>query len=259
MRRPQRTQRGISLIEAVVALAVMSFGMLAYVGMQSTLRFNSDLAKQRSEAVRIAQEAIEQWRAYSFVATNVDQTDYAEIATVAAENLNPPNVNTTFTMTRTVVDAATMPAAPRMKTLVVDVGWQDRNGDPQSVRLSTTIAASPPELAGTLSVPGAGGLLRLPQGRQANIPAGATPLVGGRSAFAPPGAVTPVVLVFNNLSGVITSVCTFPVGADESQLVNATICVNEPSWLISGFVRFSLGPNPDGAKPRKASKRASTR
>jgi Tfp pilus assembly protein PilV len=249
MRPARHTVRGISLIEAVVALAVMAFGMLAYVGIQSSLRFNSDVAKQRSEAVRIAQEAIERWRAYSFVATNVDETDYAEIATVAAQNLNQPNVNTTFTMTRTVVDAATTPAAPRMKTLVVDVGWQDRNGEPQSVRLSTTIAASPPELAGSLSVPGAGGPLRLPQGRNAGIPAVATDVGGGRSAFAPRGAVAPVVWLFDNLSGVITSVCTFPLGADESQLVNANNCINAPSWLISGFVRFSPGEHPEAAAP----------
>ncbi len=63
MRRRHPRQRGISLIEAVVALAVMAFGMLAFVGLQSSLRFNGDVAKQRAEAVRIAQEAIEQWRA----------------------------------------------------------------------------------------------------------------------------------------------------------------------------------------------------
>ena len=58
-------QRGVSLIEAIVAMAVMAFGMMAIVGLQTTLRQNSDIAKQRSEAVRIAEEAIEQWRGYS--------------------------------------------------------------------------------------------------------------------------------------------------------------------------------------------------
>ena len=46
-------------------MAVMAFGMMAIVGLQTTLRLNSDIAKQRSEAVRIAEEAIEEWRAFS--------------------------------------------------------------------------------------------------------------------------------------------------------------------------------------------------
>lgn len=250
MRRTRHAERGLSLIEAVVALAVMAFGMLAYVGIQSSLRFNSDVAKQRSEAVRIAQESIEQWRAYSFVESAVGSTDYVELATVLPVAPVPGQAtNTDYWLTRTVVDAATTPAAPRMKTLVVDVRWQDRNGETQTVRLSTTIAASPPELAGTLSVPGTGGPVRLPQSRHAGIPAVAIDVGGGKSAFAPPGAVVPVVWLFDNLSGVITSVCTFPANADESQLVNATNCVNAPSWLISGFVRFSLGDHPDAATP----------
>lgn len=59
--------RGVSLIEALVALAVMAFGMLGVVGMQSTLRFNSDVSKQRSEAVRIVQETVEQRRNFSTI------------------------------------------------------------------------------------------------------------------------------------------------------------------------------------------------
>jgi Tfp pilus assembly protein PilV len=245
MRRGQRAARGISLIEAVVALAVMAFGMLAFVGLQSSLRFNGDMAKQRSQAVRIAQEAIEEWRAYSGVEADA-ATDYAEIITTAGEAV--VSENTTYTLVRTVVDAAASPSAPRMKTLVADVSWQDRNGETQTVRLSTTIAASPPELAGSLSVPDAGGAPRLPQDRNPVIPRGAVDVPGGKSAFRPPGAEVTVVWLFDRLSGVITSVCTFP-GDDLSQLVPADSCVNTPSWLISGFVRFSPGPNPDAAAP----------
>ncbi len=64
----RRAQRGVSLVEAIVAMAVMAFGMMAIVGLQTTLRANSDVAKQRSEAVRIAEEAIETARAFSLMA-----------------------------------------------------------------------------------------------------------------------------------------------------------------------------------------------
>ena len=54
-----RSSRGVSLIEALVALAVMAFGLLGVVGMQSTLRVNADVSRQRAEAVRMAQEKME--------------------------------------------------------------------------------------------------------------------------------------------------------------------------------------------------------
>ncbi len=87
-----RAQRGVSLVEALVALAVMAFGMMAIVGVQSTMRQNADIAKQRSEAVRIAQEAIERWRAYSVLDTTAGRTAYADIATQEPE-LNPDSLN----------------------------------------------------------------------------------------------------------------------------------------------------------------------
>jgi Tfp pilus assembly protein PilV len=247
MRQARRAMHGFSLIEAIVALAVMAFGMLAFVGLQGTLRFNSDVSKQRSEAVRIAQQAIEEWRAFSFVEPDVDEMDYAQIATLPDVNLIPPNVNTTFTLSRTIIPAANA-TSPRTKTLVVDVGWDDRNGVRQSVRLSTTIAGTPPELAGALSVPGAGGPLRLPEGRSPSVPQGAVGVGGGKSAYRPPGAPLTTVWLFDNLSGVVTSVCTFP-GTDLSQLVPATQCTSQPSYLISGFVRFSFTAPADADAP----------
>jgi Tfp pilus assembly protein PilV len=95
--------RGVSLVEAMVALAVMAFGMLAVVGVQSTLRLNGDIAKQRSEATRIAQENLEKGRAFVAIeaadappgqswAAIVDDTD----------TVTPSNSNTTYTVERRV-------------------------------------------------------------------------------------------------------------------------------------------------------------
>ena len=39
---------GVSLIEALVALAVMAFGILGVVGMQSNMRTGADISRQRS-------------------------------------------------------------------------------------------------------------------------------------------------------------------------------------------------------------------
>ena len=85
-------QRGVSLIEALVALAIMAFGMLGIVGMQSSLRTNADISKQRSEAVRIAQEVIEQRRAFWVLAAAAGVTAYADIVT----GLRPAEVRASF-------------------------------------------------------------------------------------------------------------------------------------------------------------------
>lgn len=238
MRVQRRALRGISLIEAVVALAVVAFGMLAYVGIQSTLRFNSDVAKQRAEAVRIAQEAIEQWRAYAGIETTDPSVDYEEISSAAAESVTGATTNTTFTLVRNVVDAADAPASPRMKTLFVDVGWQDRHGDPQTVRLSTTIAAVPPELGGTLSIPQAVGQLSPVLGRHPAVPVEAENLGDGTSRFQPPqGGGGAVSWVFDNTTGVITSICD-----------PAPNCTPVNALLLSGFLRFATGEiQPTGA------------
>jgi Tfp pilus assembly protein PilV len=243
MRRPQRFTRGISLIEAVVALAVMAFGMLAYVGLQSSLRFNSDVAKQRSEAVRIAQQAIEEWRSYAQIEPVDVITDYADLATSGPTTISPADSNTVFTLNRTVTSAGTTPDAPPMKTLAAEVVWQDRNGDWQRVRLSTTIAASPPELAGTLSVPGLVGPSRQPLRRNPAIPLVAKDLGGGISGFKPPGSGSTTVWVFNNATGVIAGVCN-SVSTGQSALTATDVhsCSDNANGLpLSGFVRFATG------------------
>ncbi|HMO48585.1 MAG TPA: hypothetical protein PKB14_21485 [Rubrivivax sp.] len=248
MKRQQHIASGISLIEAVVALAVIAFGMLAYVGLQSSMRFNSDVAKQRAEAVRIAQQAIEEGRAYSVVETKTGQTAYADLADGSTSTVVTGD-NGSFTLQRTVTDAATttdpllIGAAPRMKTLTVDVSWQDRNGETQNVRLSTTITASPPELAGTLALPRSGGGAH---GRHAAIPVRADTLSdnGRFSVYRPSGVTGAPVFVFNNMTGMIVGMCNGATLAQTSTwaAIQSLNCDNNANALpLSGFVRFSTG------------------
>jgi Tfp pilus assembly protein PilV len=243
--------RGVSLVEAMVALAVMAFGMLAVVGVQSTLRLNADIAKQRSEATRIGQEDLEKRRA--FLAIDTADVPLGELAWAGivqgTYNERPANSNTTYTVQRTVNTYTDPPA----KALSVEVSWHDRSGQRQWVTLSTAIAAAAPALSGTLHVrPGtaAAGPVRRPFKRHPTIPANAKAFPDGRSAFVPPNHPR-LVLVFNNVTGLITGVCDFGPESqgftnDNIQPADVASCDNNTlAQLLTGFVRFwrDTGPS----------------
>jgi Tfp pilus assembly protein PilV len=241
-RHHSRRSRGVSLIEAMVALAIMGFGMLAVVGVQATLRLNADIAKQRSEATRLAQEAMEDQRAFRPIDVTAGQFAFADIATSVPQTVTLPTTNTTYTVSRNVVEYGNPPS----KALSVTVAWNDRTGQPQQVILRSVIAAAAPALSGTLAVrPGAaaGGPVRRPFSRHPTIPVLAKDFGTGRSGFVPTWQ-SRYVFVFNNVTGVITGVCDF--GFWGSGLTNDTITPsdvascddNTQAQLLSGFVRF---------------------
>ncbi len=238
-----KSQRGVSLVEAIVAMAVMAFGMMAIVGLQSTLRQNSDIAKQRSEAVRIGEAAIEEWRAFATMPTTAGLMAYDDIPIGVLADQAVNGDNATFTLKRTVTPGQ------GWKSIQVVVAWNDRSGQEQSITLNSLIGRTEPALSGILSLPPAAVPISQPLGRNPAVPAGAIPFGDDRSTYRPPGAPDTTVWVLDNLSGVITSVCSFPIDGDPALLVNPENCIEQPHWLISGFVRFSFGPNPNATDP----------
>jgi Tfp pilus assembly protein PilV len=241
MRQARRYSRGVSLIEAVVALGVMAFGMLGVAGMQSSLRQNADIARQRAEAVRLADEAIEQARAYSVVNTDGAgvKRAYEDIATLAS----PESIagrNATYARAITVNEVAAM----GYKSLKVEVTWDDRTGNPQSVLFGTQILRSPPELAASLIIPGSGTVAQNPGGRDSSIPSSATPNGDGTSTFNPPGA-GPIAWVFTDSTGMVEKRCV------------GSVCSAAGFYarLLQGYISFdrstpgspdSRGENPVG-------------
>lgn len=230
----RRHVRGVSLIEALVALAVMGFGILAIFGMQLTLRNTGDMSKQRAEAVRIAQATLESARAYSVLDTTSGQKAYADIQDQPATEFVGPATNTTFTVTIDTVDHFTSPTAPRSKAAALTVAWPDRTGAAQAIALRSLIAGVPPELAGTLAVPGERSPgERARGGRHVALPRMAIDQGDGTSHFSPPGGET-VVWVFDNLTGDILSICTLTPGT----------CTDTHALLLAGFIRFATGDPP---------------
>ncbi|MDP2008239.1 MAG: hypothetical protein Q8K45_21415 [Rubrivivax sp.] len=251
-------QRGVSLIEAVVALGVMAFGMLALVGVQATLRGSGDLSRQRSEAVRIAQETMENYRGYAALAGTSGEIDFAEIVTITRTAVDPADtalegrLSTTFSST---ITAPVLTNSAAMKPVAVTIDWQDRNGQFQSVELRSLVAGVPPELAGSLVLPPSREAFAGPGARHRNVPISAMTLPGvGLSVFKPPRRVSgEVAWIFNNLTGLVTRLCDVDAASTNESLAaslttsDLAACTSVTAQLLSGYVRFANG-NPTAAE-----------
>jgi type IV pilus modification protein PilV len=230
----EHSQAGFSLIEALIAMLVLAFGMLAIASFQTTLSRNSDIAKQRAEATRLAQERIEELRSFA---------SFAGYAALAAGSDTLTGVsNTTFARAWSFPDGST--AADPRRVLKVAVEWTDRTGEAQTevagrgVVLMSVIAeadategaglALPPPVDGT-------GIIRRPLARSINIPIPAVMLGGANSGYSTLGwgGASGGWLVFGNVSGDVVYKCaTQP---DDTTSIPST-CTAVLGYLLLGFV-----------------------
>jgi len=251
-RRSAHRQRGVTLIEALLAFLVLAGGMLSMARLQLHLQAHADLSRQRSEATRIAQEDIESLRAFAFLqaaAAASGATPYERIATVTSsvEHLNGAAMNTVFQLTREINDSH----SARLKAATVSVAWAARDGSEQRAVLDSVVAGENPVLAGALTL--APSLLTPTSGyaRSPGIPASAKSLGDGRSALKP-GIAGSTAWVFDNLSAQVTQRCTDLPGSLTTRQLSVsdlTQCRELRGRWVSGTVRFSNAspPNPEAA------------
>lgn len=250
-------QRGVSLVEALVALLVMSFGMVALVGILSSLRRAEDLARQLGEAQRIAQSEIVRLRTFSVIdrppaaASGVVAFSDLAVGTTVVRTETPADSNVTYTVTRTSAWSAT---TPNLAEVRVSVAWTDRVGDAQTLALDTLIAAVDPLFSGSLAVPQPVGITRQPANRSPEIPVGAKDLGDRSSAYKPsPGGGT--AWVFDNQTGLITKSCSVGTGIATSAITSGdlTSCSSVSNgYFVSGTIRFSMTAPPNARVPEAA-------
>jgi Tfp pilus assembly protein PilV len=65
----QRSQLGMSVLEALIAFSVLAVSALAVMRIQTDLRYSAALSQQRLQASRLAQQQVENWRAIPVVST----------------------------------------------------------------------------------------------------------------------------------------------------------------------------------------------
>jgi prepilin-type N-terminal cleavage/methylation domain-containing protein len=252
-----QVRRGFTLIEALVAMVVLAFGMLAIAGFQVTLSRNSEVSKQRSEAVRLGQLKLEELRSFQTVTSDGAGGAYDYVSDVVSgtdmilpTGANAYATNTSFTRTwgLTRADGVTAATGSDLEKWVnVLVTWQDRTGQSQEVRLRSVISRSDPIDLGTLFTGPGGQKARTPKNRNINIPYPAVDLAGGKtSAFRPPGAG--VTFVFDNVTGDVLGFCNQALAAGASVSLTGTVtggCTAEKAFLLSGYIHF-LNSSPSG-------------
>ncbi len=247
---------GFALVEALVALLVVAFGMMAIAAFQYTLSRSSDIAKQRTEATRIAEREIDRLRSFGQRGPDADPNDglltFAEDLQTGTSLL--PDVSGTFTntvyRTQRVISAPTAPVpsiGERFRWVNVVVRWDDRTGVEQSVTLSTAISdGTPTDLGGLSGGRGLATTLR-PKNRNINIPYPAVNLAGGTSsAFVPPPGNA--IFTFNNDTGNVTQSCratSYPItGISRSGTTATALATGHP--FTTGMRVTIVGASPAG-------------
>jgi type II secretory pathway pseudopilin PulG len=261
--KQQRTQArrsnrasGFAILEALVALLVVAFGMMAIAAFQFTLSRSSDLAKQRTEATRIAQKEIDRLRAFGQRGADADPSDDVltfvqdlQVGSTELADVSGAFTNTVYRSER-VISAPTTPVpsiGERFRWISVVVSWEDRTGGAQNVTLSTAISDGvPTDLGGLGSGRGLASTLR-PRNRNVNIPYPAVNLAGGTSsAFMPPPGNA--IFTFNNVTGNVTQSCRatlYPITGISSSGATATaLAAGHP--FATGMRVTIVGASPAG-------------
>jgi Tfp pilus assembly protein PilV len=255
-------QRGTSLLESLLAFAVLAAGVLSMSMLQQHMHAHADVARQRSEAVRIAQHDIESMRAFATVHSSADATPagvaYDRIAAVTAsiDQLDGMPLNAVYQLTRQLDSASDSRDAgdpPHLKSTRTRVSWTARDGSAHSAVLDSAIAGSPPAMAGALSVAPGTSIGTAAGARVPGMPPRSIPLRDGRSAFKP-HANGSTALVIDHASGWVVARCEVParIAADELRTEHLSACRDVHALLLSGVVRFSAARPPNAASANDA-------
>lgn len=120
-------QQGFALLETLISFVIMAVGILALLSFHSQSQVNVAEAKTQAEAVAIAEGRLQQLESYLTagdarlsIATGTEDVD-GQLATY------------------TLTSAVTAGANGELRVATVTVSWNDRNGDPQQVVLSSDI------------------------------------------------------------------------------------------------------------------------
>lgn len=178
MTTSHRRHTGFSLIEVMIAVVVLSFGLLALAALQSSLFRAGAESKARANATSLAQHVIEQAKGFAYAnpVTGYAGGSYMGLATQSIGSQTVGAV--TYTVCRevrryrmnagafvrlndvancadsSVTAAAFNPKVPEFKEVRVRVTWTDDRGETSTVEVTDSVSAiSPSDAARVVRAP----------------------------------------------------------------------------------------------------------
>lgn len=223
-----RCQRGFTIIEALIALLIMTFGLLAASGMQMTLSSNADVSKQRTEAMRLANEKVEYLRSFSQISTATSVVSWDGLSGGTDQTTTNASYSRTWSIGGSTSDA--------QRALSVAVSWTDRSGETQTVTLNSVISRTEPSDTGFLGFPlPENTTLKRVKDRSLDIPVPAIALTGdnaGKSAYVVGSNLS---VIFDNYNGNVVKSCGFTITSTTADL---TSCSTLTAVILAGYVKY---------------------
>jgi type IV pilus modification protein PilV len=136
---PPTSQRGFSLLEALISSLIVAVAMLGVAKLQGMTLINSADSRMKTHALNLAQDKIEDLRNF---ANQNTYTDYS-----GPDNNTTAGANSTFTRTWTITDCDN---SINCKQINVTVTWTDPKGATQTVQLTSYIAEVDPVKSGVV-------------------------------------------------------------------------------------------------------------
>ncbi|ENM5889710.1 prepilin-type N-terminal cleavage/methylation domain-containing protein [Vibrio mimicus] len=127
-------QRGFSLIEVMISFVLIGVGALGLVKLQAYIEQRADYAMHSIEALNLAEQKLEWFRTRG-ASSALPTMPAANFDTniVSGNDVSHPLYTLSWS-----VPSATLSGA--LKNIHIEVLWQDRHGETQSVELKTMIS-----------------------------------------------------------------------------------------------------------------------
>ncbi|QDP02036.1 prepilin-type N-terminal cleavage/methylation domain-containing protein [Thalassotalea sp. PS06] len=136
---------GFSLIEVLIAVAILSVGLLGVAVFQGELINSSAENKARAEALALAQARMEEMRNYTDTVSDVSEFNTLFTATTGFANTSSHNgVHAVFSRQESIAQAS------ETKQIAIKVSWENGTGVSEEVIIQSELGFKSPALVGEL-------------------------------------------------------------------------------------------------------------